>query len=83
MRKEGYACLVDPDRGTKETDTYSCCHCNRIIHAPVNKKIEEVGDFCRNCMRVHCLSPACFECIPLLKKIERMEAQAWARRSYV
>lgn len=79
---QGYACLTDPDVGVRETDTHTCAHCNAIVHTPVNKKIEEVGDFCRSCMKVICLRCAGKGCIPFLKKLERWEARHIARRSY-
>jgi hypothetical protein len=83
MKAQGYACITDPDIGVRETDTHTCNHCNCIIHAPVNKKIEEVGDFCRQCMKVICLRCAGKPCIPFLKKLERWESRHHARRSYV
>lgn len=84
MRVDGYATLTDRETGkiTGETDTRNCAHCSQIIHTPTNKKIEEVSDFCRNCMKIHCLKPACFTCTPFLKKIEAEEARYHARRSY-
>jgi hypothetical protein len=81
-RAQGYATLFDPDCGIKETDTHTCAHCGRVVHTPVNKKIEEVGDFCRNCMKVICLNCAGRGCTPLMKKIERMEERYRARRFY-
>ena len=82
MRTQGYACIVDPDVGTRETDTHTCAHCQRLVHAPVNKKLEEVGDFCRSCMKVICLNCAGNGCTPFLKRIERMGAKAAAVRGY-
>jgi hypothetical protein len=81
MNKQGYACIVDPDTGLRETDTYTCAHCNKVIHAPVNKKLEEVGDFCRNCMKVICAFCADKRvCTPLMKQIEAMEERDYRRR---
>ena len=81
--KQGYATITGPD-GIAETDTYTCNHCQHVVHVPVNKKIEEVGDFCRQCMKVICARCADKRvCIPFLKKLERYEARYHARRSYV
>lgn len=82
MRAQGYACIIDPDAGVRETDTHTCNHCQRLVHTPVNKKIEEVGDFCRGCMKVICLNCVGKGCAPFLKKLEQMEARYHARRSY-
>ena len=47
MKSQGYATLTDRMTGkiTGECDTHQCCHCGAVIHAPANKKIEEVADF--------------------------------------
>lgn len=83
MRAQGYACLTDPELGVRETDTHTCAHCQRLVHTPPNKKIEEVGDICRQCMAVICLNCAGKGCTPFLKQLDAMEARARARRSYV
>jgi len=53
---QGYAVITNRATGRieKEADTYTCSHCQRIIHVPSGKKIEEVGDICRGCMAVIC-----------------------------
>lgn len=79
---QGFACIVDPEQGVKETDTFTCIHCNRIVHLPANKKVEDVGDFCRSCMKMICAGCAGKDCTPFLKKIEIEEARYHARRSY-
>jgi hypothetical protein len=77
---QGYATITGPD-GMRECDTHTCAHCQRVVHVPVNKKIEEVGDFCRGCMRVICARCAGRSvCTPFLKKIERAETRAANRR---
>ncbi len=83
MRAQGYSVLVDPEAGTKECDTHTCAHCQKVVFTPPNKKIEEVGDFCRGCMKVICLDCAGKGCSPFMKKLEAMEARYHARRSYV
>ena len=82
---QGYAVLTERATGNTlaETDTYSCAHCGFVIHAPVNRKLEEVGDFCRGCMKIICAKCADQRvCSPLMKKIEAMEEAYHARRSY-
>ncbi len=83
MRAQGYACLVDPETGIRECDTHTCNHCQQLVHVRPNKRIEEVGDICRGCMKVICLNCAGRGCTPFLKQLDIMEARARARRSYV
>lgn len=83
LRAQGYATLFDPDKGLKECDTFTCAHCNRIIHKPVNRHIEEVGDFCRSCMKVVCARCADKRvCTPLMKSIEMQEERNYRLRGY-
>lgn len=82
MRAQGYACISDPDSGIKETDTITCCHCNRVVHIPPGK-VETVSDFCRSCMKMICITCAGKGCVPFLRKLEQEEARHHARRSYV
>lgn len=79
MRAQGYACITEPGKAIRETDTHTCNHCQRLVHAPVNKKIEEVGDFCRGCMKVICLRCAGKGCTPWMAQVDRMEAEYRAR----
>jgi hypothetical protein len=96
MRKPGgYALVTSPtptklylDRlrceevgaGTYEADTFTCVHCNRVVHTKPRTQADEY--FCRNCMAPICPPCADHPCIPFLKKVEAMEARELARRSY-
>lgn len=57
--------------GASETDTFTCAHCNRVIHV----KARSQGDdyFCRNCMASICPPCADHPCIPFMKKVEAQE----------
>lgn len=79
-RAQGYACISEPGKAIRETDTHTCAHCSFIVHTPVNKKIEEVGDFCRSCMKVICLRCVGKGCTPFELRIEREEKAFAARR---
>lgn len=84
----GYSIITEPGERAKETDTYSCAHCNAItftkpgfgrpLQVAVIKKdlsVEMVdAPFCRNCYRHICPRCTKFECVPLEKKIEIEEA---------
>lgn len=93
----GYAIMVSPvahtvtfDRmrredvgaGTFEADTFSCCHCNRIVHVKPKANMDEFGSMCRNCMKMVCPTCADGPCIPFMKKLELAEAKDRVRRSY-
>lgn len=64
-----------------ERDTYSCFHCNSVVHVPVKADVNFVG-FCRNCMQAICQRCAALPCEPFQKKLEAEEARYHARRSY-
>lgn len=97
MRKPGgYAQIVGPDptivyfdgfrceqiAPTHEVDTFTCCHCNRVVHVKTKAPMDEVGSMCRNCMKMVC--PACVDgpCVPFMKKIEEDEQKAYLRNQY-
>jgi hypothetical protein len=98
MRKpDGYAVIVAPEptnvnfdrlrcerlpEGTSEADTYTCWHCNRIVHVKPGAIPDELGSMCRNCMHMVCPRCAPFGCIPWLKKLEIAERRERALRSY-
>jgi len=93
----GYAVIISPDgsvvsfdkfrceevhAGTFEADTFSCVHCNRIIHVKAHASMDEFGSMCRNCMKMTCPTCADGPCVPFMKKLEEAEKRDIARRSY-
>ena len=93
----GYALIVSPEAaqvtfdglrceeiqsGIIERDTFTCCHCNRIIHVKPMANMDEFGSMCRNCMKMVC--PACADgsCVPFEKKLEEVEARERILKSY-
>lgn len=75
----GYQIEEGPEGFKKETDTFTCGHCNRIIEVKPMCRPEdlEFGGQCKGCMRLICL--VCYNkggCDPIEKKIERYEARA-------
>lgn len=82
MRKPGgYACIVEPDKATREADTFSCVHCNTIVHVPAKADVNFFS-ICRQCMAPVCKRCAGKGCVPFLKKLEIVEARDRALRSY-
>ena len=86
---QGYATLTDsasPLRDTKamqECDTFTCGHCNHIIHVPPKADPSVVGGLCKQCMTLVCSS--CVNkmiCTPWELQMQIMEARYAARRSY-
>jgi hypothetical protein len=77
----GYATWTGPD-GMREADTFTCAHCNKIVHVKPLAPADELGGFCRNCMKAVC--PACTDkgCTPFERRLEDWEAAYHARRSY-
>lgn len=86
----GYAQVVDPDRPLVEMDSTTCGHCQRVIFTKagtastvyliVDRRTldwrEEMGAFCRVCMRPVCL--ACHAqggCTPWERQLEASEAR--------
>ena len=98
MRKAGgYAVIFAPDpvdvnfdglrcerigSGTFEADTFTCCHCNRVIHVKAKAPMDEFGSMCRNCMKMVCPTCADGPCVPFEKKLEESEQRAYIRRQY-
>jgi hypothetical protein len=88
---QGYACITGREDGRvwKEGDTYTCAHasgenpCQRVIHVPAGRKLEELADICFGCMKVICLKCAAKrECTPFLKAIEKAEERDYRIRQY-
>lgn len=66
--------------GTFETDSFTCIHCNHVVHVKAKTQGDEY--FCRNCMARICPSCADHPCIPFMKKIEAQEARDRMLRCY-
>ena len=77
---------AQPERvseGTIEFDTFQCGHCARHMHVRPRQRPEDIGGFCRQCMRAIC--PDCVttgRCDPLEKKLEEAEERQRIRNSY-
>ena len=66
-----------------ECDTYTCKHCNKIVHVPVRADPADIGGLCKQCYGLIC--PQCLSkgnCTPWEAQMERMEAREAALRSY-
>lgn len=94
---QGYAVIVSPDphrvnfdkfrceevgAGQFEADTFTCVHCNRIMHVKPKASPDEFGSMCRNCMKMVCPDCANGPCIPFMKKLDEAEKRDRALKSY-
>ena len=66
--------------GMFEVDTFTCCHCNHVIHTKAGTQGDEY--FCRGCMARICSPCADHPCIPFMKKIEAQEERDRRLRAY-
>jgi len=66
--------------GTLEIDSFTCCHCNRVVHVQAKSRGDEY--FCRNCMARICPPCADHPCIPFMKKVEAQEEKDRRLRCY-
>lgn len=79
---QGYACIMDPEEGTREADTFTCFHCQYVVHVKPKCDPADMGGLCKQCMKLIC--PRCVGkgCRPFLKQLEVEENRYHARRSY-
>lgn len=71
----GYATLTSPLGNRKEADTFTCGHCQKIIHVTYKIPLDQLGGRCTICDTLIC--PECIKtgmCDPFEKKLQRMEA---------
>lgn len=79
----GYAISFDVNGKCHEHETFTCQHCNIVVHVKPKCDPYDLGGMCRLCMKMIC--PACVDlgiCDPMEKKLDRMEARDRALRSY-
>lgn len=81
LRSQGYATITSPDGGMVESDTFTCAHCQRIVHVAPRANPADVGGLCKVCMGLIC--PRCVgrRCAPWEKKLQKMEARERFLRS--
>lgn len=82
-RAGGYACISEPTGSQVEMDTFTCGHCNTVVHVKPKASPDDLGGMCRLCMKMVC--PKCVDqgiCDPFEAKLQRVEARYHALRSY-
>lgn len=80
---QGYAVIVDPDarRMTTELDTFTCSHCNRVVHVRPLTDPADMGGRCLNCedgkgRGLICQACVGKPCAPFMRRIEEEERRA-------
>jgi hypothetical protein len=71
------------NEGIMEIDSFTCHHCNRIVHVLPRCDPANLGGHCKRCDKLIC--PSCYgkgDCTPWEKAMEKAEASYHARRSY-
>ena len=72
----GYATITSPEGMKREADTFTCAHCNTIVHVKPRGPLEELGGRCTICDSLicqHCVDTR--TCDPFEKKLLRLEAR--------
>lgn len=82
----GYAIILDPEAPTKENDTFTCGHCQRVVFVKPLAPPSDLGGWCGGCAKLLC--PRCEQikaqtltCRPIEKWLEQQEARDRTRRS--
>lgn len=80
-RAKGFV-LEDGPSGRVESETFTCCHCNRPVEVPHKAPPDECGGICYQCYAMVC--PACVKkgvCTPFMKKLDEYEKRKALLRS--
>lgn len=81
-RQGGEATVSDPDNMTTRMATLCCGHCNRHVHVLPRMKPDDMGGFCRMCMKFICTECDNGTCTPFEKKLSAEEERDYRRRQY-
>jgi hypothetical protein len=82
-RPGGYLVGLGPEGIEREADTFTCCHCNRVVPVGARERAADIGGFCRCCAGLIC-GPCVDDgrCRPLEKRLQAQERRAATLRSY-
>ena len=71
----GYSIITDPWAGTKEADTFTCQHCNKVVFVKPMCDPADMGGRCTCCNGLICQNCVGKGCDPMEKKLKRLEAR--------
>lgn len=69
------------DSSITEMSTFTCFHCNGVVHVPPRADVNFVG-MCRNCMRPICQRCSGKPCEPFERKLQEAEDRSRLMREY-
>lgn len=72
LRFDGWRCEATRS-GVVEVDTFSCFHCNRVVHVKPKMDPADMGGLCKQCMKLICKYCVGKGCDPLEEKLKRSE----------
>jgi hypothetical protein len=71
----GYATVTSP-AGTREADTQTCLHCNKVWVVRSSQGQGDLGGWCRLCGGMICPACAGQPCFPFERRLQAMEDRA-------
>jgi hypothetical protein len=75
-RDQGEATWSYPEGQVVHQATYTCCHCQYIVHVKPKADVSTLGGWCGMCRRPTCTRPECNDgCLPYEKQMEQSEAR--------
>ena len=82
MRDQGVAAWTYPNGKVVEMATYTCPHCNCVVHVPPKADPSILGGFCGMCHKPTCTKPECNNgCSSFERQIDAQERKDYQRRS--
>jgi hypothetical protein len=81
-QKPGGVGIYTCDGIAVEVMTSTCVHCAKITDIQSRKRMLDVVDICRQCMRLICADCAGKPCSPWQKKIEAIEESAYRQEQF-
>ena len=72
-RGSGYIRVLDPELGDRESDCFTCSHCQKIVEVPPMASAKSLG-WCRRCDKPIC--ETCTDvgtCVPFEKRVDEIE----------
>lgn len=73
LRPGGQAEWTSPEGGTVGCDTFTCCHCNKVVFVKPRAAASDMGGWCANCAGAVCPHCAGKNCTPFEKRLEAYE----------
>ena len=80
-RPGGQITITEPGAPTIERDTFTCCHCGRIVTVKRGSGVKR--GWCFLCGLPHCGSKRCSSgCVPFERRLEAMENKNRLRKLF-